>query len=497
MGSRPLTHQLIERFNDDGVVWCHWKSNRDLAESMDGSTDLDLLVDATNFDVVHEILASLGFRRGQVAGSRVDIGLEDFLGECEATGNLVHIHTHWRLVSGEAHYKRFRIPVERLILSSRQPGEIEGTWVTHPAAETVLLAIRTGLKLRWRDRLGLLVGHKTGIADIGDELDWLVQHSSLDQIREFADKMLGPTAATAAVGLATSGPSTKRLLKLRRAVQADFALQTSLRGPRARAERWHREFIWLQRGIARHYFPRPVLLGRGTPAGGLLVAVIGSDGSGKSTVVKGLHKWFSLKVDTLPAYFGSGDGNNSLILKPFKLVLKRRKSTSDTLEGASNTDDDPGRLNREPGLTRVAWALAVSVEKRKALRRAWKARTRGMLVIGDRYPQTQIPGINDGPQLRAWAQSSSGLKRRISAFEFVPYQRAHRFPPDLILRMRVSPEVAATRRPEHHPDDLKRRIRIVGSLEFPESLHGVVEIDADQTQAEVFAAARKAIFERM
>jgi hypothetical protein len=63
--------------------------------------------------------------------------------------------------------------------------------------------------------------------------------------------------------------------------------------------------------------------------------------------------------------------------------------------------------------------------------------------------------------------------------------------------MKVTAEVAASRRPEHDPDDLKRRIRIVGSLEFPESLHGVVEIDADQTQPEVFAAARRAIFEHM
>ena len=136
MGDRPLTHQLVERFNDDNVAWCHWKSNRDLAESMDGSTDLDLLVDSARLDDVYEAFASLGFRRGQVAGSRVDVGLEDFLGECQATGNLVHIHTHWRLVSGEAHHKRFRIPFERLILETRQRGDIEGTWTSHPAAES-------------------------------------------------------------------------------------------------------------------------------------------------------------------------------------------------------------------------------------------------------------------------------------------------------------------------------------------------------------------------
>lgn len=497
MGDRPLTHQLIDRFNDADIRWCHWKSNRDLAESMDGSTDLDLLVDSARLDDVYGIISDLGLRRGRVAGSRVDVGLEDFVGDCQATGNMVHIHTHWRLVSGEQHHKRFRIPCERLILDTRLPGEIEGTWVTNPGAETVLLAIRTGLKLRWRDRLGLIAKYKTSIADIGDELDWLVRHSTMDEIRSFAAQMLGAKAAAAAVELAEKGPSTRRLLRLRRAVQRDFVLQTSARGAQARVQRWHREEMWLRRGIARHWFPRPVLLGRGGPAGGLMVAIVGSDGSGKSTLNKALHKWFSLKIDVLPVYFGSGDGNSSLILKPFKLVLKRVKRGSSGLEGASNTDDDPGRLNREPGLTRVAWALAVSLEKRQSLKRAFKARTRGLLVIADRYPQTQIPGINDGPQLRMWAESSSGLKRRLSAWEAAPYQRANRFPPDLILRLRVSPEVAAQRRPEHDPDDLKRRIRIVGSLEFPASLHGVVEIDADQPQADVFAAARRAIFEHL
>ena len=52
---------------------------------------------------------------------------------------------------------------------------------------------------------------------------------------------------------------------------------------------------------------------------------------------------------------------------------------------------------------RVVWALALAVEKRSKMRRARRARNRGMLVLCDRYPQTKILGFNDGPLLAGLA----------------------------------------------------------------------------------------------
>jgi hypothetical protein len=42
--SQPLTEVVINRFNQEGVSYCHWKSNIDLASTLEGELDMDLLV---------------------------------------------------------------------------------------------------------------------------------------------------------------------------------------------------------------------------------------------------------------------------------------------------------------------------------------------------------------------------------------------------------------------------------------------------------------------
>ena len=103
---------------------------------------------------------------------------------------------------------------------------------------------------------------------------------------------------------------------------------------------------------------------QGAPGGGRVVAVIGIDGSGKSTVVATIRAWLGQEIDVVPIYFGTGGGRPSLILWPFKLMvplitlLLRTKP-----QGASH-----GKIsNRPPGLLYsvllMVWATVVAVEK--------------------------------------------------------------------------------------------------------------------------------------
>ena len=51
-----------------------------------------------------------------------------------------------------------------------------------------------------------------------------------------------------------------------------------------------------------------------------MVAFVGCDGSGKSTMVGETRKFLAPKLDVYPMYLGSGDGSSSLLRKPMKLV---------------------------------------------------------------------------------------------------------------------------------------------------------------------------------
>lgn len=118
-------------------------------------------------------------------------------------------------------------------------------------------------------------------------------------------------------------------------------------------------------------------------------------------------------------------------------------------------------------------------------------------MITDRYPQNQVAGNNDGPLLSAWAHSASRVRKAIARYEARPYNFADRFAPDLVLRLNVDADVAATRRPGQGDEYLAKRIALVGALRFPTSRFGVTELDANQPYDEVLRQAVDAVFSRM
>ena len=130
------------------------------------------------------------------------------------------------------------------------------------------------------------------------------------------------------------------------------------------------------------------------------------------------------------------------------------------------------------------------------LRRARRAAGRGALVVCDRYPQAQVPGIIDGPLLDDWMTSERRWRRALARWERRPYEQAQAHQPDLVIRLRVDDDTAALRRPGHDPRELGCRARVVEGLRFERAGLGVVEMDANRPFDAVFAEARAAVANR-
>lgn len=225
-------------------------------------------------------------------------------------------------------------------------------------------------------------------------------------------------------------------------------------------------------------------------AGGRVVALVGSDGSGKSTLSRDLAESFGAHHEVVHLYLGSGDGPSSLVRWPLTRVKR-------AVFGAKGTTTRKQAVHqRAPRTLRVSrsvWALVLAQEKRAKLRRARRAARQGALVLCDRYPQAQVPGTTDGPLLDAWTSSRSRWLRGLASWERWPYQQAHASQPDLVIRLRVDQDTAVLRRPEHDPEALMSRRRVVEGLRFDQAEFGVVEIDANRPLDVVFADARTAI----
>mgnify|MGYP003341180885 FL=1 len=103
------------------------------------------------------------------------------------------------------------------------------------------------------------------------------------------------------------------------------------------------------------------------------------------------------------------------------------------------------------------------------------------------YPQDQFAAISDGPRQRGgrgFAFAAKAEERLLS--------EARRLGPDLVLRLRVDAATAHARKPDHDPDNIARKCKVIDALEFSQSR--VVTIDANAPLDRVLLAAKRAVW---
>lgn len=217
------------------------------------------------------------------------------------------------------------------------------------------------------------------------------------------------------------------------------------------------------------------MLNHSVESPGIVVALIGSDGSGKSTVSRWLAEELQEQFDTKFLYFGTGDGPGSLLIKSLNWLKdrsrygKKNANQSDTTGkvGKSHGSGKSNGNSKAPRIIRIVWAVVAASERKSKMRALKKASSSGTIVITDRYPQAEYWGIHDGPRLGFILEDSTrGLLHRIAQWEHSIYVKLAQQIPDLVVLLNVAPEVAHLRRPEESIDELKRRITIAQALTF-------------------------------
>ena len=228
-----------------------------------------------------------------------------------------------------------------------------------------------------------------------------------------------------------------------------------------------------------------------------VIAVIGSDGAGKSTVVTTLVQQFSERTETQFIYFGTGDGPGSLLRKPLVWLKNNSKfRESDEAPAIINDASTPSSKKSVPDLAKAIWAISVAFERRGKMKQARQCADNGVLVITDRYPQAEYHGIHDGARLGEWLESGRrGPLLWLAKWELKVYRELASQKPDLVLLLDVSLDVAAGRRPGEPRDELERRIKVARSLNFMDAERAV--IDADQPKEVVLEQATSQVMKKV
>jgi hypothetical protein len=484
----PLLLTALGDFHRQAISYCYWKSGKRIQSVLAGEGDLDLLIARHDQHRAQAILLRRGFKLFPSITMRDHPAILSYLGYDEPSGRLIHLHLHFRLIVGERLHKNYRIPWETNILARAILHPTLPVKILDPASEAVLLGVRACLELRPLDPVALR-GWRTTLARFALDRKRLAETLDHARLTVRASELLGDDIGAMLTGATYGTGSFEENHRLRTAIRRHFAPYRTYNALEARLRSTVRAFHWAAGGLNKFYLHLPRPWSRRAPGGGCVVALIGIDGSGKSTVSAAIRAWLSSEIDVMPVYFGTGGGRPSLLLRPFKLMVplltlllrtKPRGSSHGTVSKAP-----PGLLY---SMLLMVWAAVVAGEKRTKLLTASRAASRGLIVVTDRYPQNEICGFNDGPLLTRLAWAPSWLRR----WEASVYSLAQRLPPDLVIKLIVKPETTARREPDMDPTVIERRIEAIPRLTF--SGADIVSINAEQPLADVIRAVKLEIW---
>jgi thymidylate kinase len=488
--------KLFKRLNELELRYCHWKSNEHLTASMMGTTDVDILVDRRMIVDLTRVLGEHGFKRFLVHPGRGYPGIEDYVGFDHTTGILTHLHIHYQLTLGEKFLKGHRLPWEEVFLSTRVLDKPFGLYVADPHLELLVLVVRAVMKLRLRDRWLEGLGKSYFVGGMLRELRWLVERIDPARVQSLASGLIGSRAANLLPELLTGSPPTVRQLRaLGRMVDpplSSYRLYDTSDALRQMLMREGRTVWWKLRNW---YLGTTAQSTRTLPQGGLFVAILGLDGAGKTTLTDQIAQWLSREVAVSTTYGGSGKGSAALprrVMQTAAAWYRRLRKSRRSVAAVAPREE----VSRPPSLPRLVWLLALIRERRRRAATTRRAKALGMVVISDRLPQSQFPGWNDGPRLGHWLQDGSFARRYAARQEAAAFRLVDLVPPDLVIKLHVSPRVASERKPETPQQQLLNGVRMVRGLQFPPTTR-VLDLDAEQPLADVVLQAKRAVWESL
>lgn len=215
-----------------------------------------------------------------------------------------------------------------------------------------------------------------------------------------------------------------------------------------------------------------------------LIAVVGSDGSGKSTLSADLLAHIRQTHRAEAGYLGLGSGEQGRRIGRWPIVgppLHR------FLDGIADRLRDPEAPI--PGQLAARYALRRSHRRWVKFEQLVAQRRAGITVVTDRYPQLEVPGLHDGPILAG--RAGTPRLAAMQAEERALYADMAAYVPTLVIRLHVDVDTVMARKPDHDRELITRKVETVPLLAIGGA--PIVDIDATIPYAEELTLATGAV----
>jgi len=477
-----LVAELCRTLAAKKINYCHWKSNSFLDRSASGANDLDLLVSRAHTRCFTEILYGLGFKESLLPKSEELPGVRDYYGYDQKTERLVHVHAHFQLILGNDLSKNYRLPLEQAYLESSVQGDLFR--IPAPEFELVVLVMRMVLKhLTWDS---ILIRHGQLSSSERHELDDLSTEETLSKVQAVLLNLPGLSRSLFDLCLQSLQPGSPYWMRVKTGEQLQKALRTCERRPH-----WldvilkFLRRIWepiLRRGF--RYIPRNRFAN-----GGLFIAIVGGDGAGKTTAIDELYEWLSGKFEAKKVHLGkpAWSWTTTAIRGILKIGTLLRFYP---FEG--DIHEESLQLHGYPWFIRT---VCTARDRYLTYIQARRFSSNGNLVFCDRYP---LPGFMkmDGPQCGnalANLKKTNWFLKLLTDMEKSYYQQIK--PPDLLIVLKVDPEIAVQRKVEETEISVRARSTEVWELDW-EKL-SAFEINANRSKGEALSQIKTLVWEHL
>ncbi len=434
-----LVSRLCRSLEEKCVRYCHWKSNNALDRSATGENDLDLLVSRADAQLFAHILSGLGFKEAEEVPEKRLPGILNYYGYDREADKLVHVHAHYQLILGHDLTKNYHLPLEREFFKSAFQRDLFK--VPEVELEYIVFIIRMILKHATWDTVLMKQGALS--TSEREELAYLqvrVDHTRIGEILRLHLPSVNASLFDKCVQVHRLGSSTWSRIMIGRELQSKLKAHARRAGPEDTCLR-----IWraVSRRIERRVFKR--VFKKRLANGGALIAIVGGDGSGKTTATNEIRKWLAKNFETKRVHLGKPPQSWMTIVVRGIVKVGRLLGVFPYLKASLRYNDNLSSRRLFQIFPLLLRETCTARDRYLAYIKAQRFASNGNLVICDRFPLPQIK-LMDAPvvQRLTGAKSTHRVILWLQKLENRYYQSIA--PPEYLFALKVDPEIAVKRK---------------------------------------------------